>query len=981
MATYAKITSACRRLAAAGLGGALGGLASQRHHLAHLAWDHPAARLLLGLGLGALLGALLAWAALRLQARLAPGRQAWSWAGGLLLLALLAGPAWPLLAKSAWSWLGLGLWPALAWWLPRLDLACRAFLAARRPGWWRGWLFGGVLLLALGLRLSGLGHGLPLTIPHCDTPKQLAQIPQFVSGDFDPGFSYPLGHIYLYSGIISLWRGVTGASQPLPELDPNHPGPAAGYILTARAIQVVLGVGCVLWLVLIGRGLWGWPAGLLAGLLLALDPLHLTYSRQVMGDLPQTFWVLASLGAALAAGRQGGWGLYLLSGLLAGLAVASKLFGGYVVLAGLAAWWLSPSRRWRGLLALGAGLLLGWALGSPLLWQDPATWLEYLRNEIASQFAMPDKVPLAHDRLAQIAAGLAYFFRLLVYRLGWPWSLALPPALVWLWRQPQRRALAPLLAALTVALAITALRLPYLREWDLVHLTPFLHLALAGAGLALWRRFSRPGAARLLVGSGLALLLLWQGLIALSWAEIARWPDTRQYARAWLERHLPPGQTLAHDLFMSAYFWPPEGYRLLPEPVREVLRRGERPGGEGLALAEWPWWEPRPDPARIQPLQEFALRNGYWEDPAISLNLPRTPRPRSELILWPPWVEEPGSLGFLDTHWSRRQPLHLAGDPDLPASRRLQARQGLPPLGLAVLGQGQARLELGWGFSRRLDPQAPASGPPLLEPLPALVPLWPRTYDLALAGLPPQASLWVALFPQPADLAPLLARSGEWSGITALSANAARDPEAPAEYRLFLAAAQAAQGHTAAARQTLADLERERPGFLAAYARLVQAPPGPAWDQALAALVQPVAGPWWRPELTWRRSTAAPGSFLEETTPQRHHLWLRPTFLPGRLALGVDLEPRPIPQRLRVVAHRPGVFTGDLAHLPIPARAEAVSLSLEIPKGPVGLELILETPEGQAGPPLVLGYTARLDLPAELAWRWGLLAGLLPGRP
>lgn len=981
MATWAQILSALRRLAAAGLGGALLGLASQRHHLAYVAWDHPAARLLLGLGLGALLGAGLAWAAARLQARLAPGRRAWSWGGGLLALALLAGPAWPVLSRTAWTGLCLLAWPILAFLVSRLAPSLRASLSGLSPGWWRGWALAGVLLLALGLRLSGLGHGLPLTIPHCDTPKQLAQIPQFVSGDFDPGFSYPLGHIYLYSGIISLWRGVTGASDPLPELDPNHPGPAASYILTARAIQVFLGVGCVLWLVLIGRGLWGWPAGFLAGLLLALDPLHLTYSRQVMGDLPQTFWILASLGAALAAGRHGGWGLYLFSGLLAGLAVATKLFGVYVILAGLAAWWLSPARRYSGLLALGAGLLLGWGLGSPLLWQDPATWLEYLRNEIASQSAMPAKAPLAHDRLAQIAAGLAYFFRLLVYRLGWPWSLALPLALVWLWRQPQRRALAPLLAALAAALVITALRLPYLREWDLVHLTPFLHLALAGAGLALWRRFSRPGAVRLLLGSGLVLLLLWQGLIALSWAEIARWPDTRQYARTWLEHHLPPGQTLAYDLFLSAYFWPPAGYRLLPEPVREVLRRGQRPGGEGLALAEWPWWEPRPDPARVQPLQEFALRNSYWEDPAITINLPRTPRPRSELILWPPWVEEPGSLGFLDTPWARRQPLHLAGDPALPASRRLHARQGLPPLGLAVLGQGQARLELGWGFSRRLVPQAPNSGPLLLEPLPALVPLWPRTYDLALAGLPPQASLWVALFPQPADLAPLLARSGDWSGITGLSVCAARDLETPAEYWLLLAAAQAAQGQTAVARQTLADLECHRPGFLAAYARLVQAPPGPTWDQAWAVLVQPVAGPWWRPELGWTRSAATPGSYLEETTPQRHHLWLRPTFLPGRLALRVDLEPRPLPQRLRVVAHRPGVFTGGLADLPVPAQAGAVSLSLEIPTGPLGLELILESVDGLSGPPLVLGYNARLDIRAELAWRWSLLAGLLPGRP
>lgn len=979
MATWADILSTCRRLAPAGLGGALLGLASQRHHLAQVAWDHPAARLLLGLALGALLGAGLAWGLARLQARLAPKRRPWAWGGGLLLLAPAAWPAWEPLARSGGWWLVPPAWPALAWLVARSAPPLLAGLSGLAPGWWRGWALAGVLVLSLGLRLAGLGHGLPLTIPHCDTPKQLALIPQFVSGDFDPGFSYPMGHIYLYSGMISLWQGITGQAEPLPPLDFNHPASATSYILAARAMQVCLGVGCVLWLVLIGRGLWGWPAGLLAGLLLALDPIHLTYSRQVMGDVPQTFWILASLWAALAAARRGGGSLYLLCGLLAGLAMATKLYGGYAILSGLAAWWFSPSRHWGGLLALIGGLLLGWGLGSPLLWQDPATWLEYLRNEILSQSRMADKAPLAHDRLAQIWGGLQYLPRTLAHRLGWVWLLAVLPALVWHFRRPQRRELASVLVALTAALALTALRLAYLREWDLVHLTPFLHLAIAAAGLALWRRFSAPGAARVLVRAGLAAVLVWQGLLGLSYAEVARWPDTRQFARQWLERLLPPGQTLAHDLVLSSLFWPPDGYLLLEEPVRSTLRQAKRPGGEGLAVAEWPWWEPRPDPARVQPLMEFALLAGYWENPDITLNLPRTPIPRSELILWPPWVEPPRGLGFLETAWSRRQPLHLAGDPALPPGLRLYARESLPPLGLAVLGQGRARLDLGWGLVRTVA--APDPGPLLVAPLPDLIPLWPRSHGLALSGLPGESSLWVALFPQPADLAPLLARNGDWSGITTLSASVARDPAAPAEFWLFLAAAQAAQGQTEAARQTLAGLERQRPAFLAAYRRLAGDPPGPAWDQALASLVQPAVGPWWFPELTWIRADAAPGSFLEQTTPRRHHLWLDSSFLPGRLALRVDLEPRPGPQRLRVVAHRPGVYTGDLAQTTIPAQADGITFSLDIPNGPLGLELILEAMDGEVGPPLVLGYRARLDILAELAWRWGLVAGMLPGQP
>ncbi|MFZ5586183.1 MAG: phospholipid carrier-dependent glycosyltransferase [Thermodesulfobacteriota bacterium] len=847
--------------------------------------------------------------------------------------------------------------------------ATRAALAERA----RPWLLAGVLLLALGLRLAGLGHGLPDWIVHCDTPKQLAQIPDFHAGRLDPGFSYPLGHIYLYSGVMRAWTELTGGPAELPPFDQNQPAPAAAYILAARALQCLLGVGAVLWVFFIGRALWGPVAGLLAALLLALDPLHLTYSRQVMGDAPQAFWLLGGLYLALRAGQAGGWWRYLLAGAMAGLAVSVKLYGGYVLIAGLAAWWANPPRSWRPPLLLLAGLALGWSLGAPLIWSDPATWLEYLRDEITSQMGMADKVQLSHDRLAQVMNGLDYLVGLLPRNYAWPWLLGGLAGLGWLyWRRDRRQW--PLLAAAAAGLTLLALRLYYLREWDLVGVTPYLHLALAGgaAGLA-GRLAGRPVWRRGLV-LALAGLVVWQGLYALSYAQIARLPDTRHFARQWLASHDPPRGELTFDLMLSGpAAWldpgPSEG-KPQPDPLRQMLRdRASLPGAD-LAVVEWPWWEPRPGPGAPRPAMVFDLRNTYWENPEIAFYLPRAGSPFSRLLLAPPWAPDPpASLGFIQTAWARRQMLAL-GQPELPVALTLHPRPALDALGWLALGRGRARLGLGPWASLELDPAPDRPQAGRLAPRPSPLPLWLNACRLELSPAP-GAELCLLLAPTPADLAPLLARLGLWAEMAALCDGL--DAEAPAEAWLWRAAALARLGRPAEADQALAELNAREPGFLAAYRRLAVAErPDPA---ALAVLVRPADGPWWLPELAWSADATGP-AIHAEADADRHHLWLPHTFVPGRLRLVVSLDAGPAPARLRVIAHRPGVVSADLAAAELPPGAGSPAFALEAPAGPTGLELLLEGAPGSR--PRVTGYRIGLDWAAELAWRWRLLRGLLP---
>ncbi len=155
------------------------------------------------------------------------------------------------------------------------------------------------------LRFSGLTHGLPDYIVHLDTPKQLCLLPNFVAGDLEPPGRYPVGHIYLYSGVIALWRSMVGISEPVPEMTPENRRAFSPYIIAVRAFQALLAAAIPFFVFLIGRNLWGPWVGLTAAFLMACDPIHFSYARQEMGEVPQTFWVMAGLWAATWGSCQG----------------------------------------------------------------------------------------------------------------------------------------------------------------------------------------------------------------------------------------------------------------------------------------------------------------------------------------------------------------------------------------------------------------------------------------------------------------------------------------------------------------------------------------------------------------------------------------------------------------------------------------------------------------------------------------------------
>lgn len=153
-----------------------------------------------------------------------------------------------------------------------------------------------------------------------------------------------------------LYPIVLGATVPFPQ-------PMAIAVL-----HFVLGVATVWLTVWLGQ-LWGWQQyAYLAGLLVALDPILLNQTAQVMTETLATFLAVLALLALTWTGRRASWISFAGTGIVLGLSVLCRptflpfLLCGLIVLGQSA---LFGSTRWRNVLALAtaAGLMLApWAI-------------------------------------------------------------------------------------------------------------------------------------------------------------------------------------------------------------------------------------------------------------------------------------------------------------------------------------------------------------------------------------------------------------------------------------------------------------------------------------------------------------------------------------------------------------------------------------------------------------------------------------------
>jgi hypothetical protein len=263
-------------------------------------------------------------------------------------------------------------------------------VARRRPlPAWPAWelaALGGIVLVALALRLWNLGQNLPLVYNIDESARFVPDAAAF----FHERLGYrelvnPPGMMGLLGLVDQAWFRPQGLSPGEALL--RDPGEA--YLL-GRVVVALLSVAAVPVLYLAARRLVGRTAALVAAGLLAVAFLPVAYSRLALADGPTLLFVALGLlgGAWLLQDDPGRRRGIVLAGIAVGLAAGFKYNAGIVVLAPVAALVLrTPATGWphairRGLL-MGVVGVVAFVVSNPYVLIDPTeVWraIEYQAN-------------------------------------------------------------------------------------------------------------------------------------------------------------------------------------------------------------------------------------------------------------------------------------------------------------------------------------------------------------------------------------------------------------------------------------------------------------------------------------------------------------------------------------------------------------------------------------------------------------------------
>jgi hypothetical protein len=410
-----------------------------------------------------------------------------------------------------------------------------------------------VLLGAFGLRVWGIGHGLPFSYNIDEEGHFVPVAIGFFGHGLNPRyFLNPPGYTELLYAVYAVWFGGREAVAHAYVDNPSQ------VFLIARVTVAVLGTLSVWLLHMFGSRLFDRRVGLLAAAIGAVAFLPVFYSHLALNDVPSMApATLALLCAALVlkgAGRGGGIWWILLGGLAVGLAAGTKYTAGIVLLPLATAVVLRTREERAGFAhALAALALTCFAALVGFLLANPHALLSYhdFRVGIGRQRELAGGDELAKLGLTQ-DNGIVYYLWTLTWGLGWvPALLALGGA-VRVAMKEWRIALL-LLPMVGVYLLYMGTQDRYFGRWALplfpivCVLAAYFAIWLAEQAAQRWPRAARP------VTAALVIALLAQGLgYVLHNDRVLSRPDTRGLAHDWMVANIPAGTPIVLEPVVPA---------------------------------------------------------------------------------------------------------------------------------------------------------------------------------------------------------------------------------------------------------------------------------------------------------------------------------------------------------------------------------------------------------------------------------------------
>jgi hypothetical protein len=192
-------------------------------------------------------------------------------------------------------------------------------------------LLGLILLLALLVRVWGLGFGLPFFDARVDESTMASPAVGFLSGDLrPPDFGYPTGFRYALAAAYTGWYLVSspfGAYANLKALADRRFETIAPFFYISRGLSALMGTLTVWWVFLIGRRLFDDTVATTAAFFMALAYLHVRDSHFGTSDVTMIALVMASVLAVVRWQETGSLARASVAGLLVGLAASVKYNG------------------------------------------------------------------------------------------------------------------------------------------------------------------------------------------------------------------------------------------------------------------------------------------------------------------------------------------------------------------------------------------------------------------------------------------------------------------------------------------------------------------------------------------------------------------------------------------------------------------------------------------------------------------------------
>jgi len=368
--------------------------------------------------------------------------------------------------------------------------------------------------------------------------------------------SFIYGHLPYYLYAIALW---------IQSLFPHQAGWLCELLygthkevevswLMLRGINSLLGALTVIPVFVIAFRIAGFLAGVLGAILIVLSPIYSEIFRLIISDVPSAFFATVALMFVALLLDEESWPPYLLAGVAAGLAAASKYPAGVVVVAIVGIWiyWRARKRNWSwSLAAAGVVSLATFLAVMPALWAHPGSvfvgqgkdMLFGLRQYGRGGWigVMPGSNAAWYGRQLLQTFGLP---ALVLGVSGWPW---LDPS-------SRRRFLQILPFPLFFMLLLASMSMVVKR--NLLPVMPSL-AALLGAGIAGWitgiegrffdasQRFAKAGVVALIGGAALAVPLRSTAVQTIAYSR----PSTREVADQWIQDHVPRGARFIQESY------------------------------------------------------------------------------------------------------------------------------------------------------------------------------------------------------------------------------------------------------------------------------------------------------------------------------------------------------------------------------------------------------------------------------------------------